>query len=642
MTLATLPAAHAAPLVDQAVADSDALVETLHTLQSQLIPAAPNLPDAAELAQRWADAVAAHQRGDVAAARAGYAAVLRAEPRICAGPLSAGPFARRRRDAGRGRASEFAAALDAAPDFVDARVAAVRAAIDAEDADAAEILAAEGAARADPPATALLRAWAAARLAARDGQGAAQRFEAALARDPTDAETHYNHGVALQMLRQYPDAARAYQRALTFRPDLVAADFNLGVIFGELGNRDAAIHAFSNVLERDPTHVMAHRKNLGDTLFAAGRFDEWRANFARFEQHCPTALSLAVHALEVSQWIGDFARVDRYLDGLRNDLFVADDRRQLAEALEELLYLLLFFDVEPETYERIAETLRPDGAERVYGPPRGLPPSRRAGPDPRRVPVGGSARSRDGQDDLAGDSAARSRCASTCACYSLSRARDAWTERFEKAAEAFRVVEAMSDRAAADAIAADDLDLLVDLSTHTHGSSPGNRRAEARARADHARGERGRRRPLERGLQLTDAYCDVPGERTSRSEALLPMAGCVYPYRHVAPADAPSLTRGALGIAPDAIVIGAFVTRHEAVAPLSRPVARRARTRAARASRILAAAPRASSAVRRAGRGGRHRRRAPGVRAAGSRTRASTRRAIGSSISFSTRCPTAA
>ena len=120
------------------------------------------------------------------------------------------------------------------------------------------------------------------------------------------------------MLRQYPDAARAYQRALTFRPDLVAADFNLGVIFGELGNRDAAIHAFSNVLERDPSHVMAHR-NLGDTLFAAGRFDEWRANFARFEQHCPTALSLAVHALEVSQWIADFARVDRYLDGLRND-----------------------------------------------------------------------------------------------------------------------------------------------------------------------------------------------------------------------------------------------------------------------------------------------------------------------------------
>ena len=207
--------------------------------------------------------------------------------------------------------------------------------------------------------------------------GRSAAFEAALARDPTDAEAHYNHGVALQMLRQYPDAARAYQRALTFRPDLVAADFNLGVIFCQTGQSRRRDPSFMNVLERDPSHVMAHR-NLGDTLFAAGRFDEWQANFARFEQHCPTALALAVHALEVSQWIGDFARVDRYLDGLRND-FVADDPRQLAEGLEELLYLLLFFDVEPETYQRIAE--RYDRTARVvYGPPRGLPLSRlRAG-----------------------------------------------------------------------------------------------------------------------------------------------------------------------------------------------------------------------------------------------------------------------
>ena len=556
LTLATLPAAHAAPLVDQAVADIDALVEALHTLQSQLIPAAPHFPDAAELAQRWADAVAAHQRGDVAAARAGYAAVLRAEEEFAPARYLLG---RLLADAGMPAEarSEFAAALDAAPDFVDARVAAVRAAIDAEDVDAAEILAAEGAARADPPATALLRAWGAARLAARDGQGAAQRFEAALARDPTDAETHYNHGVALQMLRQYPDAARAYQRALTFRPDLVAADFNLGVIFGELGNRDAAIHAFSNVLERDPSHAMAHR-NLGDTLFAAGRFDEWRANFARFEQHCPTALSLAVHALEVSQWIGDFARVDRYLDGLRNDLFVADDPRQLAEGLEELLYLLLFFDVEPETYERIAE--RYDRTARVvYGPPRGLPPSRRAG----RIRVG--YLSADLRDHVMGKMiwqaiARHDRMHFDVRLYSLSRARDAWTERFEKAAEGFRVVEEMSDRAAADAIAADDLDLLVDLATHTLGSRPGIVALKpARVQITHV-ASAGIVGLSSVDFRLTDAYCDVPGERTSRSEALLPMTGCAYPYRHVAPADAPSLTRGALGIAPDAIVIGAFVT----------------------------------------------------------------------------------
>ena len=40
------------------------------------------------------------------------------------------------------------------------------------------------------------------------------------------------------------DAARAYQRALSFRPDFTAADFNLGVLFQEQGNHDAAIAAY--------------------------------------------------------------------------------------------------------------------------------------------------------------------------------------------------------------------------------------------------------------------------------------------------------------------------------------------------------------------------------------------------------------
>ena len=38
------------------------------------------------------------------------------------------------------------------------------------------------------------------------------------------------------------------------------------------------------------------------------------------------------------------------------------------------------------------------------------------------------------------------------------------------------------------------------------------------------------------------------------------MDGCVYPYRHVEPAATHPFTRQALGLAPDAIVIGAFVT----------------------------------------------------------------------------------
>ena len=50
-------------------------------------------------------------------------------------------------------------------------------------------------------------------------------------------------------------------------------------------------------------HVAAY-KNLGEVLVAAGRIEEWFANFRRFETNCPDALALAVQALEACQYAG--------------------------------------------------------------------------------------------------------------------------------------------------------------------------------------------------------------------------------------------------------------------------------------------------------------------------------------------------
>ena len=36
-------------------------------------------------------------------------------------------------------------------------------------------------------------------------------------------------------------------------------------------------------------------------------------------------------------------------------------------------------------------------------------------------------------------------------------------------------------------------------------------------------------------FKLTDAYCDPPENQAYLIETLLPMQGCAYPYRHVAP-----------------------------------------------------------------------------------------------------------
>ncbi len=288
----------------------------------------------------------AHQRGDRQVARDAYAKVLEVQPEFAPAHYLTGILDRDGGDAVSARRA-FASALAVAPGYVDARLAAVRAATEARDLDAAVAICTEGLARA-PASVGLWRALGHAHLARRDGAAAAAAFERALAIEPADGDTHYNLGVALQMRRSPREAARAYRQALALVPGLLAAHFNLGVVHQEQRADDAAIAAYEAVLRLDARHVAAY-KNLGEVLFAAGRFDAWRENFLRFETNCPDALALAVQALEVSQWHGDFARVGRYLDGLSREAFRAADETELVDCLEELLYLLLFFDVDAGT-----------------------------------------------------------------------------------------------------------------------------------------------------------------------------------------------------------------------------------------------------------------------------------------------------
>src|SRR5215472_13582871 len=230
--------------------------------------------------------------------------------RLCASAAPAWHAAARPWTARRGEQA-FAAALEAAPLYVEARVALARIYCDDGRTGPAVDLCQVGLA-AQPNEAPLWRGLGLARLAQRRGRLARQAFKQAIALDPTDAETHYNNGVALQLMHQRDAALRSYQRALALKPDFLAADFNIGVIFREQGHWDAAVNAFRDVLTRDPRHVPAY-KALAETLVSARRLDEWFKAFDRFEVACLDALPLCVVALEVYQYRGDFASIDHYL-----------------------------------------------------------------------------------------------------------------------------------------------------------------------------------------------------------------------------------------------------------------------------------------------------------------------------------------
>lgn len=546
--------AHRPPVVAHAFSDLRSLGEALVELRTRVASLPETGATLDELARAWDRAVQLHRDGDLPAAGEAYAALLREQPGFAPALHLVGVVAASHSEPDRAR-DIFAAALAAQPGFVDARLAAADLALVERRYDDAMRIVDEGLAHV-PFDAALLRMQGRVHARRGDSASALAVYRDILLRAPADALAHFGHGAALQRAGDMQGAARAYQRALTFKPDLIDADFNLGVIFEQQGNRAAAIAAFRHVLAADPRHVSAY-KHLGDVLLAAGDIDAWLANFEAFEKQCPEALPLAVYALEACQHMGDFERLERYLDGLRRDAYRARDPEELADCLESLLYLLLFYDVEQAVMLRMAQAY--DAVvRRVYGTPAAMAPVRRPG----RLRIG--YLSGDLRNHVMGKMMWQAirhhdRAAFDLYFYSTSRERDEWTARFEGIATRFAGVADQDDHAAAAAIAADDLDLLVDLSTHTQGSRPGIlARKPARVALTHV-ASAGTLGMTQIDYKLTDHYADVAGSQEFQLERLLAMEGCVYPYREIAPAAESTFARGSLGIAPGDFVIGAFV-----------------------------------------------------------------------------------
>ena len=545
-----------APLVDGELPGTAAELQQALARLIDLALAMPASPSAADvLGARLAAAVDAHRSRRYDDARPLYDAMLAEQPGHAPVLYLRGVL---RREAGDrdGSASDFAAALVGAPHDAKPRAALAQAMLAAHDARGARRVLAERPDAAAADAT-LLRTLGHAALAERDGAAAVNAFAAAISMDPFDAETHFNHGVALQMMRYLSDAARAYQRALDQNPAMLDVHFNLGVVFDELGETDSAIAALEHVIARAPLRAEVHRALL-NVLARHERGAQWMAAFERFEQNCPDALGLVANALEYYQYRGDYAKVHRYVDRLARGEFKPANELDLVDSLEQILYLMLFFDIETDTQASLYATYD-KAAQRVYGVPMALPAVRRPGP----LRIG--YLSADFRDHVMGKMMLEpirhhDRNRYQLHIYSTSTVEDEVTAAYRANGDAFSVLADLADEAAAASIAQADLDILVDLSSHTRGARPGIlARKPARIAITHV-ASAGALGLSAVDFKLTDALADLPASDHYYVETLLPMQGCVYPLRRMTPATGHAYQRASLGIAEDAVVIGAFVT----------------------------------------------------------------------------------
>lgn len=246
---------------------------------------------------------------------------------------------------------------------------------------------------------------------------------------PARAEFHNNLGLVLQALGRFNEAIGRFRKALQLNPAYADAHTNLGNILRDQGDLDAAETAYRAALTHAPRDGDIVT-NLGNVLFDQGRSAEARECY--------------LHALELNP--------------------------NSAATHSNFIYAGLF---EPAVSLEMQASETRHWSETHESPRR---PAARSYPnlrDPeRRLKVGYLSayfcRHVVGQNILPLFEL-RNRSRFEFFCYADVPRPDALTERFRCAADGWRNITGWSDAAIADAVARDQVDILVDLNLHMDG-----------------------------------------------------------------------------------------------------------------------------------------------------------------------------
>jgi predicted O-linked N-acetylglucosamine transferase (SPINDLY family) len=330
-------------------------------------------------------------------------------------------------------------------------------------------------------------------LAARaDYAAAAACYRQLLSAAPDHVNALVNLGAVLSQLNQPAGAIGCYRRALALDPKLANAHYNLGKLLQEQGHPDEALPCYRAALTINPTFTEA-LLNLGNALAALARLDEAAACFASLLQSAPDSAEVQVsfaellrqqHRLEPALKACDAAlRHDRHvalahekrgyiLYGLGRP---ADGNAALAQAIalaperpSAHSGLIMSLHYQPGATE--ADILR---AAQNFG--ASLP----AGPRPRGAAAAGSGARRLRIGYVSGDFkhhavgfflepvlAHHNHNHFEIFAYSNAPGGDWMTDQLRPYVR-WRNISALPDAQAAALIAADGIDLLIDLSGHT-------------------------------------------------------------------------------------------------------------------------------------------------------------------------------
>lgn len=359
-----------------------------------------------------------------------------------------------------------------------------------------------------------------------------------------------NVGNALQSLGRMDDAEHAYREAVAIDPTFAFARFNLGVLLSGAGRVAEAKQELHEALRIQPELVEAHVV-LADLFEAEG-------NLARAGTHLRIALDLRPRYAGAAYNLGMLLlKLDQFEEAERWFLCAkAYDPVAAAGALSDFCWELNYrADLSPETifleHVRIGATIaRLAGPVYREWPRSGEHNHVRVGyvsADFRLHPVGLII------DQIL---ALHDRRTFVTYCYSNNDYTDENTRSISHSCDQWRPIADLDDGAVAGLIRQDEIDILVDLSTHTKGSRLSVFARKVAPVQVHWVGYLNTSGLSTMDYRLCDGHTDPVGETESLyTEELIRLPFSQWCYRPIAEVDAPS-TRPS--DTTDRIVFGSF------------------------------------------------------------------------------------
>lgn len=134
-----------------------------------------------------------------------------------------------------------------------------------------------------------------------------------------DPAVFYHYGCALAAMGSYQDAALAFEKSLTLKPDFLTAQTNLANCCFELRDFTLAEHHYRQVLASDPSNVTAAH-NLGQVFYLTQRISE--------------AIDYFQHAADAAPTVAEFRANLATMQEADNQLDAADTSARAALAAE--------------------------------------------------------------------------------------------------------------------------------------------------------------------------------------------------------------------------------------------------------------------------------------------------------------------